>query len=55
MAGERDVKVLSDLARGRMRSKRHELEDALNGCFLPYGKKTHSPLMRGVKSVTGER
>jgi hypothetical protein len=28
MAGERDVTVLSDLARGRMRSKRGELEDA---------------------------
>ncbi len=36
MAGERDVTVLSDLARGRMRSKRGELEDALRGRFLPH-------------------
>jgi transposase len=36
MAGERDVTVLSDLARGRMRSKRGELEDALRGHFLPH-------------------
>lgn len=36
MAGERDVTVLSDLARGRMRSKRRELEEALRGRFMPH-------------------
>ena len=36
MAGERDVTVLSALARGRMRSKRSELEDALRGRFMPH-------------------
>jgi transposase len=36
MAGERDVTVLSALARGRMRSKRSALEDALRGRFMPY-------------------
>ena len=36
IAGERDVQVLSELARGRMRSKRAELEEALRGCFAPH-------------------
>lgn len=35
MAGERDVSVMAELARGRMRSKRAELEEALRGHFLP--------------------
>jgi transposase len=36
MAGERDVTVLSALARGRMRSKRAALEDALQGYFTAH-------------------
>ena len=36
MAGERDVSVMAELARGRMRSKRAELEEALRGHFLPH-------------------
>jgi transposase len=36
MAGERDVTVLSALARGRMRSKRAELEEALQGYFTAH-------------------
>jgi transposase len=36
MAGERDVQVLADLARGRMRSKRAAREDALRGHFTPH-------------------
>jgi hypothetical protein len=36
MAGERDVTALSALARGRMRSKRAELEDALQGYLTLY-------------------
>jgi transposase len=36
IAGERDVSVMAELARGRMRSKRAELEEALRGHFLPH-------------------
>jgi transposase len=36
IAGERDVTVLSALARGRMRAKRAELEDALQGYFTAH-------------------
>lgn len=36
IAGERDVAVLAALARGRMRSKRGELEDALRGRFTSH-------------------
>ena len=33
IAGERDPKVLAELARGRMRAKRSVLEEAFTGCF----------------------
>ena len=36
IAGERDLSVMAELARGRMRSKRAELEEALRGHFLPH-------------------
>jgi transposase len=36
IAGEQDVSVMAELARGRMRSKRAELEEALCGRFLPH-------------------
>lgn len=36
IAGERDVSAMAELARGRMRSKRPELEEALRGRFLPH-------------------
>ena len=36
IAGERDLSVMAALARGRMRSKRAELEEALRGHFLPH-------------------
>jgi transposase len=36
VAGERDVSVMAELACGRMRSKRAELEEALRGRFLPH-------------------
>lgn len=36
IAGERDLSVMAELARGRMRSKRTELEEALRGHFLPH-------------------
>ena len=36
IAGEQDVSVLAALARGRMRSKRQELAEALQGHFLPH-------------------
>lgn len=36
MAGEQDVSVLAALARGRMRAKRQELAEALQGHFLPH-------------------
>jgi transposase len=36
IAGERDLSVMAELARGPMRSKRAELEEALRGHFLPH-------------------
>jgi transposase len=36
IAGQRDVTALADLARGRLRSKRAQLEDALQGYFTPH-------------------
>jgi transposase len=36
MAGERDVTVLADLARGRLRAKRSQLEEALQGYCTPH-------------------
>jgi transposase len=36
IAGERDLSVMAELARGRMRSKRAELQEALRGHFLPH-------------------
>jgi hypothetical protein len=33
IAGERDPKVLAELARGRMRAKRSVLEEAFTGVF----------------------
>jgi hypothetical protein len=34
MAGPRDVEALADLARGRLRTKRHQLTEALQGYSL---------------------
>jgi transposase len=36
IAGHRDVAVLADLARGRLRAKRAQLEEALQGYFTPH-------------------
>jgi transposase len=36
MAGERDVTVLADFARGRLRAKRDQLEEALQGYCTPH-------------------
>jgi transposase len=36
IAGQRDVTVLADLARGRLRTKRDQLEEALRGSFTPH-------------------
>jgi transposase len=36
IAGEQDVSVLAALARGRLRAKRQELAEALQGHFLPH-------------------
>jgi transposase len=36
MAGQRDVTALADLARGRLRTKRAQLEEALQGSFTPH-------------------
>jgi transposase len=36
IAGQRDVTALADLARGRLRPKRAELEEALQGYFTPH-------------------
>jgi transposase len=36
MAGQRDVTVLADLARGRLRAKRDQLAEALQGYFTPH-------------------
>jgi transposase len=44
MAGQRDVTVLADLARGRLRAKRDQLAEALQGYFTPH----HSFLLTEV-------
>jgi transposase len=36
IAGHQDVTALADLARGRLRSKRDQLEEALRGAFTPH-------------------
>jgi transposase len=36
IAGQRDVTALADLARGRLRAKRAQLEEALQGYFTPH-------------------
>jgi transposase len=36
IAGQRDVTVLADLARGRLRAKRDQLAEALQGYFTPH-------------------
>ena len=41
IAGQRDVTVLADLARGRLRAKRDQLAEALQGYFTPH----HSVLL----------
>jgi transposase len=44
IAGHRDVTALADLARGRLRTKRAQLEEALQGYFTPH----HSCLLTEV-------
>jgi transposase len=44
MAGPRDVEALADLARGRLRTKRHQLTEALQGYFTAH----HSFLLTEV-------
>jgi transposase len=49
IAGHRDVTALADLARGRLRAKRAQLEEALQGYFTPH----HSFLLTEVLQPDG--
>ena len=49
IAGQRDVDALADLARGRLRAKRAQLAEALQGYFTPH----HSFLLTEVLQPDG--
>jgi transposase len=46
IAGQREVDTLADLARGRLRTKRHQLAEALQGYFTAH----HSFLVTEYRS-----
>lgn len=54
IVGEADTKALAELARGRMRSKRAELEEALTGKVKPHHRlllRTHLSVIDGMNAA----
>lgn len=54
IAGERDVERLSELARGRLRSKREELALALEGIFRPHHAELLGMILEHIDSLEAQ-